>query len=1521
MDTNKPADGGFRVHAQPLPPPNIPAAAKGGLGYEDIGRNPTASVRVLIGPWDGYEDGDTVFLMQGSRVMHSVRASAADKYGTVEMWVPNSAFALMEDGRYAFSARVVNALGLPVDSPSVTVLIKISVPGGLDTDPATPYINEALALPVVVPLPVTPTTEQVSVTAAAWVNMFEGDTIVFRWGVTGNDMTHVVTAEQARERSPITVVFDRAKIDRGGTGAGINVNYYITDIVGDWSLWSRPAKDGAPRAPRVRPTVGDLGETIDLDELGSADVFAEVRRLDEGDRVVVHMVGSTASGQPVAPWDSDPFIARYDDDPLDQPIPNRLFKDMAQGRCSIWYTLTRGGVSSDSLRRHLAVTAKVAVLTPPTVEEAVDGSIDPEALGESAHVLVAAHALIGFGAEVTMTMTGTTAGGDTVSHSEKQDIGRNPIFPLRFEVPASKLRALKGMSATFSYTVDTFETVNGRAVRRRLGTYALFPSPSRDYDIKGASDDLPLPVLPQAEGDRIDPDRIGDAVLVQVDTSALTSGDIVVLDWRGTGGPQTYTDELLVRGAQVEFRVPKAQLMPHVGADLLISYSVELKAGGTKRAGTLVLHVRRGIGALPKPGVDESGGTDTLLPAAITKGMTVRLPAALPLLPTDRIQVVLTRPGFIHTTPAEPYRDGMTFAIPASVAGRFIGTQLTVTYQVIREGALYESETLTLHVLPVKDDDSTLMPAPYIPEAVGDELILSGAWKDATVHVDPWPFIAAGQPYTIRVTSGAIEVTRITGTVSATDITQGVGGTLLRAELEKLGDNAPLSVVCEVDFQTGGKAIRFPARAYTLIRSVAGKPMPWYFENFDQLVLLKQGYRSDNIERVGNFTLVANFAMVDSKGQRPPLEGICMQLREGSRLNFDKAAKTVQLVVYNNATLSLVNEEGTVFHKGPGVDRWFTYTASIQPIGGLVVNSFDTEIDKVRWEPFHPDVPPTNSLDEDFSEVPVGNYGLQLTSNGWSFSHVSGEVAVVELDNMGRKALMLSGTYVSYPERRAAIFTPRVMCRPRSVSLDMWGDEPDGTTTVTVAYAKEDFDSPVRFESRTISLTRRPQTITLPGGRQGEHLVSLHFKHDGGYSATFFENILVAADDGQWPAPVIKPSRSGKIVLPSFEGDLAVIVAPWQGIGVNQRYRISVKSGGATVSEVEGGVKSNEVTAGLSVVLPRGDLEKLGDGASLQAICEVDLGDGYVRFPTRTYTLVRFLSVGPMLACSEDFDRLRGQEKELPLRVGRFTLKASPKEWIVFQTKGMDSAYLTGAGYTPLEFRFDQAVKSVRFFHPIGGAMNLLELLDDNNEVVYSQYLRGYDWFNYVEAIRPIRTIRIQGFMPGYIYRQAINNLSWVYFHPDVTSAVSLNETFEDVGLGNYGNSLQTEAWCISRGSGDLDIVVPNGQAHQALSIRATGPWARAQYLDTLIPRLTVSPKKISLRLWSDTGGTTRVIAGYAETVFSQVRYESISVQRNSSSQQVSVGGARAGEYLVSLQLQHDGDPQTMYYDDIQVEV
>lgn len=841
--------GGFRPFAGPLPPPRAPDAEdsadpsrKGGFGYDDLLRDPERLVQFIVGPWDGFEDGDSVRIMLGDRIYGRTPASAADKFNTVDVYVPARDLSFLLDGIHDFHAQVVNQLGVAVDSAVQPIRVKLALPGGAPPVDSPPWRNKALSLAVVTPAIIEPDTGEATVTLAPYLNMHAGDRVTLRWALVDNTLTHEV--QVGEEGRPITFTVPRAMIDRGGFGEDVWVDYDVRDLVYNWSLYSllqqvAVESPDALAAPWVSPTVDEDGDDeedgriIDVELLDKGDLLVEVFGVKKDDVVIVHFVGATGDGKPsshdTAPQTAGSRPLLYFD------LPHALFPGIIDGNCAVWYTVTRAGKELTSARRRLSVIGRRDTLEAPRIVEAIGDLVDPA--GGAVTIQVDAQPLIVAGTRVVVELYGRTAGNVPIGHTDVRDIGNSTPFPLYFSVPGEKIAALAGSTFTIRYTVETFDAALGVYVRRVGKPFALTPSPSATYRVSGASRTLPKPVVPLADGEQLDPDKVNDLVGLEVDVSypGMVANDKVTLTFIGTRYATPWSDTLTVRAGdtKVRFLVPKRDYVTgNDGADVTLEYSVLLASNGaTARSETLLLHVGKGLGELPKPVVpQESAGH--LLPGSILDGVTIQVPVSVELKPTDQVY------AYFATWRSAPKAGviPVSFQVPADVLGPFMGTDVDIWYVVEREGVPYTSGKLSLHMMPFGNEDK-LLPTPAITQASGNVLDLATFNGNATATCIPWPFIAQGQRVWLRVhgtkDNGSADTILVYDgdAVTADMVTKGLSKAVNRARLEALRDNSTITVELKVAFNPAddeAKAITFPKRVYTIrtVEALAIKVMP-----------------------------------------------------------------------------------------------------------------------------------------------------------------------------------------------------------------------------------------------------------------------------------------------------------------------------------------------------------------------------------------------------------------------------------------------------------------------------------------------------------------------------------------------------------------------------------------------------------------------------------------------------------------------------------------------------------------------
>ncbi len=421
---------------------------------------------------------------------------------------------------------------MPITSTPTPIVVKLSVPGGLDPDAHTPYVNENLAVAVVVPASIDPGTVGATVTIAAYDNMAEGDLVTVRWNVEGNDVTYgPVSKDEADNQRSLTIQIGRDIIDNGGAGDPVNITYEVYDIVRNWSLWSPYATvivvdPNAPQAPWVEGTVNNEGKVLDVDQLAgdALSVLVENSGALVGEEVTVHWTGITGAGLPLT-YDTEPEKPTRPGQTLFFSIPNDKVKPLAQGTAHAWYTIAplAGTPSRTSAKRNLEVTGQAVQLIEPSVEEAKGDILDPADLtpaGATARVPAWTGMRVGDGVE--LWVEGKRSNGDPTQWSESQAISGSMLdLDVIFRIPLDQVVPLVDGSMRVYYLVRPYgSTRQGRTGQRTVT--AVLRSDPLDLQVRDASS-LPLldaPEMPELANGVLDstrtPPRVSTYRLIQV---------------------------------------------------------------------------------------------------------------------------------------------------------------------------------------------------------------------------------------------------------------------------------------------------------------------------------------------------------------------------------------------------------------------------------------------------------------------------------------------------------------------------------------------------------------------------------------------------------------------------------------------------------------------------------------------------------------------------------------------------------------------------------------------------------------------------------------------------------------------------------------------------------------------------------------------------------------------------------------------------------------------------------------------
>lgn len=792
----------------------------GGLGVREIGEGAVAPVTVIVGPWDLFKDGDQVRILWGGPggpvvAERDMRASDADK--PVPVLVQPADIRALGDGTFAVYTQVVAAIGDPILSPPLSVRVKTTRPGGIDTQPDTETINENLARAQVRPNPLGDDLGNVRVVIARYENIATGDRIRVSWHGQFVDLPPLAAGDTGRPEFEVPI--PEAAIRAAG-GGDVQITYRILDVVSNNSLWAPyyvvdvPIDDPeAPQSPWVEKTLNDDGAVLRLADLanGPVTVLAESHGGRRGERIRVHWAGVAAGEQAVPPYDTAWQEVTRDNGTLIFTVPFDQAQLLGEGRVTVTYTLERAnGSVATSRRRNLAIQGKAVGLALPMVEDTPGNVLDAAKHTRGAIMLAPRQPeRIPAGSHVTFRWEGAVRGS-----AEAYADGVTDTLAV---LPYEQILALVGGPVRIQYVVETFSANTDILAISESGWLTL------DVIDSAATPGLAPPYVPEAVNDILDP----DALLAHLAIPALARGTEVKATIQARV-PFTQTLPIGDPAHPPSFTLSGAGFIkPNDGSEASATYVVTAP-GYSATSTPYAFRIGQAQGALPAPTVKETGGTDTLLPAAAQNGATVQVPATLS--PGDRVVVHFGD----YNSPAVNWSANLEVVVPPGDVAKTLGKIIDVAYTVNGEGM---SPVLRLHVLDFDDGDSHL-PQPAIVQAKGSVVDLGTFTGNATVTVAPWPLIAVGQTVWLRITGtlangNADNIELLNGDlVTAAMVNSGVRHAVPRNRLESLKDASPLTVECLVSFSANGEstATAFPRRRYTI-----EKTPRIYKEDFESL--------------------------------------------------------------------------------------------------------------------------------------------------------------------------------------------------------------------------------------------------------------------------------------------------------------------------------------------------------------------------------------------------------------------------------------------------------------------------------------------------------------------------------------------------------------------------------------------------------------------------------------------------------------------------------------------------------------
>ena len=597
-------------------------------------------VQVLLQPWSSIGTNDTIVIHWGDTAVRVASPTEEEKNGSFIRIVPISVVAPLP-GESFYTAKVIVDVTRPLGNVDPTdpiwVLVKLTLPGGIDTGPGTPG-HQGLGVPEIHPSPLINAGnlgEGVTVTIPPYEYMRVRDTITVSWGgLVGN--THTVT--EVEVGTPIVLAISADIVSR--RDGDIEVAWKVVDEVNNqstdsndlpWSPTSSVLVEVGTQllTPPYLPDYAD--DRIDLAVLGNGDAVVGLYPSSPAflinDEVRMHCRGFTTNGD-VVEFAQVQRVLQVNRPMELHTLPNSVLKSLKESTALVYYENSRTNARSKSLL--ISVYGVAAKLPAPVVREGIGGPIPPTT--SPAHVditftagtfqlndTVAVH-WTGTGGTVPINFTST----ETVSQAElnagliTRDVDNLYVHPLA------------GRNVTVYYTVNGGEPseLYVQAVDD-VGADPIFPAPN----VIGA----PLPGLELNPIDAIN----GAVVTVSYDT--MVTSDSIHLYWVGPAGAGTPAAQTKPGDTSktVSFTVPASVIGASVNRRVRVYYTVT-------RSGTVYDSGDRFINVLPVPVLDmpapwiQPPYPDTVLTVdELSANATVHLPPWVFIAPNQHVWLQL----------------------------------------------------------------------------------------------------------------------------------------------------------------------------------------------------------------------------------------------------------------------------------------------------------------------------------------------------------------------------------------------------------------------------------------------------------------------------------------------------------------------------------------------------------------------------------------------------------------------------------------------------------------------------------------------------------------------------------------------------------------------------------------------------------------------------------------------------------------------------------------------------------------
>ncbi|AIL62196.1 Ig-like domain-containing protein [Pseudomonas alkylphenolica] len=414
---------------------------------------------------------------------------------------------------------------------------------------------------------------KVKVTIQPWLSMNEHDELILYWG--DQEIVHVVT--NAELNQPIIIEVDENTIKAEGDSKTLPVYYYVVDLVGNESEWSKDAivevmlTINTLSAPSVLDYNGAIISTgeIDLGNIrGDHAIVQVITNFQATDSVLLHWVGTSQQGQAIS-LNFGPLVVTDPSKPLQFEVPFDEWAKLGGGGAQFSYTLTSNNTTQTSQKGYINVKGMPALMPLVGVQEASHDWVDADE--KFAHVKIPRSTNLRDGDEVTVLCKATKADGS--SHLLQARMFRissqwvNKDVNIRLS-GATYLKPFDGGHVEISYEVK-------RGKR-------TFTSQVGIYYIGYVTEVLAAPIAdPLLVNDRLDPTdslyQYGLDITIPAGVEQ-PSPCTITLYWETDDGGYYEDTQVLQAGDQASyFTVPESELKLNANApvEVTVYYTIE----------------------------------------------------------------------------------------------------------------------------------------------------------------------------------------------------------------------------------------------------------------------------------------------------------------------------------------------------------------------------------------------------------------------------------------------------------------------------------------------------------------------------------------------------------------------------------------------------------------------------------------------------------------------------------------------------------------------------------------------------------------------------------------------------------------------------------------------------------------------------------------------------------------------------------------------------------------------------------